>query len=92
MVMNYNPSGPWYSCNFYGGPNQFPLPGAPFPRGQFTEQIRVTEGVHNLSSSSQSPEFQYKSSPRRIDLSCESAHESVVLSKAMTLKALSHMY
>ena len=56
MVMNYNPSGPWYSCNFYGGPKQFPLPSAPFPRGQFTnKQIRVTEEDHNLSSSSQSP-------------------------------------
>ena len=94
MAMNYNPSGPWYSCNFYSAPNQFPLPGVPFRfLGGQSINKQITEEDHNRSSSSQSPEFQYQSSPRRqrIDLLCESVHEYIVLSKAMTLKVLSQL-
>ena len=44
-------------------PNQFPLPGAEFSRGQFNEE-HLTEEDLSLGSSSQSPsrEFEYESS------------------------------
>ena len=85
MAMHYNPSGSWYNYNFYGAPNQFPSPGAQFPRGQFNEE-QITEEDLSLSSSSQ---FDFESSHiSRESASCES-EPNVILCKAMTLKVLS---